>query len=98
MRGGLGKLANLLSTFRMNMFCQNCPTLGLTGMIHHHPWPSQEKQALCGMFSVAESNPNEDTSWRDKPFSEEDSGWCNIAISMYLTWGGVKNRTFIFNF
>ena len=85
----------------MSMFCQNCQTLGLTRLIHRHTWPTQETQetqAVGEMFSVAEPNPNEDASWRDKPLTEEESGWCDVTISMYLRRGSIKNIIFIFNF
>lgn len=48
-------------------------------------------------FTVDESNPNEDASWSGKSFFEEDSGWHTTTTSIYLTWGGVKHRTLIFN-
>lgn len=47
------------------------------------PWP------WVKWFTVDESNPNEDDSWSDKSFFEEDSGWCTTTIAIYLTWGSV---------
>lgn len=47
------------------------------------PWP------WVKWFTVDESNPNEDDSWSDKSFSEEDSGWCTTTIAIYLMWGSV---------